>query len=105
MKEKPETISNIDIDFFKDIQNGGNEFYIFFDGVQNEKAEIIEINEFPSFHGINRTPFSVTIAVQSTLIYPQKIYQVLNHKDQLAEIFLVPVAKNEKHVQYQADFT
>jgi|SRR5690606_9222929 len=103
--EENQIVENVDITFFQEIQKGENLCYILFENEKKTEATILEIKEFPAFHGISRVPFAVMVSVEESTVYPQKIYPVLNLKNQVAEVFLVPVAREKGCLHYQAVFS
>jgi hypothetical protein len=84
----------------------GEDFFIHFSGEVTGTAQLEKVVDLPAYNNRERKPFSVLFqTTQKNHHYQQAIYTIEQPGLGSMEIFLVPVGRNEKGVQYEAVFS
>jgi hypothetical protein len=84
----------------------GEDFFIHFTGEVTSTAQLDKVVDLPAYNNRERKPFSVLFqTTQKNHHYQQAIYTIEQPCLGTMEIFLVPVGRNEKGVQYEAVFS
>ncbi|MES2647633.1 MAG: hypothetical protein V4717_12200 [Bacteroidota bacterium] len=84
----------------------GKEFQIQFSGQNTGIAYLEKVIDLPAYESLERKPFSILLqTVQNNRQYQQGIYKIEHPALGTMDIFLVPVAINEKGLQYEAVFS
>ena len=73
-------------------------------GDANAALELIEVRRLP-VHATARPPFALLFRGAGTTIWPQRIYRLSRTGLDTLDIFLVPVARDESGVMYEAIFS
>ncbi|WP_121353950.1 DUF6916 family protein [Flavisolibacter nicotianae] len=84
----------------------GNDFFIHFSTGVLAAAQLDKVVDLPAYPNLERKPFSILLqTTQKDRYYPQAIYTLEQAALGRMQIFLVPVGRNEKGVQYEAVFS
>lgn len=73
-------------------------------GVPTIKLKLIEAKAVKNYMNAERPPFSVIFATKGDFVLVQRIYQLRNAAMGTLGIFIVPIAKKDDTVTYQAIF-
>lgn len=84
----------------------GQDFNIRFPGGAPAVAQLEEVVELPGYSPLERKPFSIILQTdQQTSYYLQSIYTIEHPALGPLPVFLVPVGKKGKGMQYEAVFS
>lgn len=84
----------------------GKNFLIHFSTDVVTQAQLEKVVDLPAHPNLQRRPFSILLqTTQNLQYYPQAIYTIEHSAWGSLQIFLVPVGRNEKGVQYEAVFS
>ena len=84
----------------------GKDFSIRFSTGVAMPAQLEKVLDLPAYPNLERKPFSILLqTAQKDRYYPQAIYTIEHAVLGSMEIFLVPVGRNERGVQYEAVFS
>ncbi|NLS01687.1 hypothetical protein HGP17_33035 [Rhizobium sp. P38BS-XIX] len=75
-------------------------------GTASVTFTLTEVRPLPDrgFAGMTRAPFSLLFRSGSKVVLPQQIYRLKNATLGILDIFLVPVARDQEGIIYQAIF-
>ena len=89
----------------------GDTFHLQSNGTGQVDLELVEISELgmghpPSSHAVypGRAPFSIVFLGPPEPILPQSIYRLAHRTLGAFDLFLVPIARDQRGVRYEAVF-
>jgi hypothetical protein len=82
----------------------GERFRVHFEPGRPDELELVEAERGGDAAPGARAPFSLVFAVRSEVVHPQQIYRVDHDELGSFELFLVPIAPDERGTLYEAVF-